>query len=99
MPQKGNFVTHDLPEAMDIFFAQSFFAKAAELAQTEKNIRLKANSVKKVTSSCAQILLSLIKTVEAAGKKVSIENPSEEFKASLKTLGLTEQLAVGATNE
>ncbi|RED54077.1 STAS domain-containing protein [Aestuariispira insulae] len=90
--QDGELARIALPAVLDLAAAEKFWTACANAHERGLNLDLDGSDVERLTTGCAQVMLSAAKTLEAGGMTLSLSNPSEAVRKGLEDLGLAEML-------
>lgn len=84
----GGEACYRLASVMDISAAQSFYDDVRAMLDGATKLCIDASAVSRLTTPCAQILLSLHKFALSNDIELSFANPTEHFFTAFKQLGL-----------
>jgi len=77
-----------LPPECEIFAVEEAYQKLNAKKIVEKPVEIDFSKVSTIDTTFIQLIVSLIKTVKAAGKTYSIKNLSEEIKKKFELYGI-----------
>lgn len=95
----GNAINFSLPPNMNIENIEHLASDLKQLvSQNKKNLLLDVSKVENITTPGLQLILSLEKTLSAAGNFLSISGESISLSGALKDSGLENLLSGGMKN-
>ena len=83
---------YSLPAVLDIVVAGKFKNDLMQAANQDKDVKLNAGEVSRITTPCVQVIIALAKMFKESGRKLLIDKPSDTFCAAFADLGLAYEL-------
>lgn len=90
--QEGEGAVIALPAVLDLAAADKLWAVCAEAFEKNLDLTLDGTDVERLTTGCAQVMLSTWKSMEKGGMTFRVKGCSNPMRSGLEDLGLTEIL-------
>lgn len=77
-----------LPKALEMRNARALKTSLHDIFENQRSCKIDAGQVTKLSTGCAQVLISFLNTMRAAKRDASVINPSGAFSKKIHCLGL-----------
>ena len=88
----------NLPEQLDIAALAALKEELVNAASSSGSLRIDGAAVERVSTPAVQLLLAAARAIEADGRTIRLESPSQTLSAAFQDLGLEQEFRKWSAN-